>query len=678
MRERVIVCLVIFLLIGQIGVVTEITISGSEGNIDTTPSSVSITNFIEDPYFTTEPETIVEGTSVEFSSNYHQAIDEDDFNYMELTWDHTANTSLDFRIGEDEDLPDCFDFIYLYQEFDWPFNEMPLDAELQINFTTTLTGSFASEESGQIMFRVYAWMIDSSGNWQQVLKTYPLYSDIYQERRAVFSHFDLVETWEGMIENSTGFQEDPEDIVRVAVGLAPTHGFETHFAYEDDPWEFYEGSVSVRIKSMELWVYMQEDPDPSQVLSPLYNSTWKYSVRDVFPDIPEEFENSSRVEFREIATDTDDSVYILCNSYASYELYMNQSKTFSYQFLQKYSAKLELDWSVRNDNGTTAHGLTIHDGFIYTTGYIRTDDETESRNLIVTKWSPNGEKLWQTEWGGIYDEEGTGIAVSSDGSIFVWATYWNRRFEPEFWKSSFLKFDSSGTLLWNKTNELLLFPGCSELEMQPDGMYSWDSMHVEKRDLNCEPTWNISVPARAVNFDDSGNIYLASYGYGSGEHLDEWQVMISKWNSDGAELWHSNYSVPLEDGSSWIFQCRAVDVAPDGSVLAILHGWKLIYDYHMVKFNPDGNLIWVKIIGDEQWPVRGDRDPKLEISDNGLAYVGFNRMGDYGVEVAVSAFVVGPYPLGPEFPTTMIIVGMSVAALVVVAAVVYIRKYRTA
>jgi hypothetical protein len=481
-----------------------------------------------------------------------------------------------------------------------------------------------------------------------------------------------------MIENSTGFQEDPEDIVRVAVGLAPTHWFETSYAHEDDPWEFYEGSVSVRIKSMELYVYMEEDPDPSQVLSPLYNSTWKYSVREVFPDIPEEFENSSSVEFRDIATDTDYSVYILCRSYADYELYANQSKYFRYQFLQKYNAKLELVWSVRNDNGTFAHGLTIHDGFIYTTGYIWPDDETESKNLIVTKWSPNGEKLWQTEWGGIYDEEGTGIAVSSDGSIYVWAAYYNNQFEPTFWKSSFLKFDSSGTLLWNKTSEIQIIPGWSELEMQPDGMYSWDSMYVEKRDFNCEPTWNISVPALAVNFDDSGNIYLASCGCGSGEHSDEWQVMISKWNSDGAELWHSNYSVPLEDGNSWTFQCRAIDVAPDGSVLAILNGVRLIYDYHMVKFDPDGNLLWDKIIGDERWLVGRANDPKLEISDNGLAYVGFNRMGDYGVEVAVSAFVVGPYTLSPEFPTTMIIVGMSVAALVVVAAVIYIRKYRTA
>ena len=564
----------------------------------------------------------------------------------------------------------------MYQEFDWALNELPVNADFKINFTTSLTGSFASEEVGQLMFRVYVWMIDSSGHWQQIMKTFPPYSDVYQERRADINYFDFLEIWGGMIENSSGLQEDPTDTVQVAVGLVPTHDFESHHAYEEDPWEFYDGSVSVRINSMKLFVYTEEDPDPSQVLSPLYNKTWDYSVRDVFPDIPVEYENDSRVEFRDIETDTDDSVYVLCKASSSYEMYVNQSKHFSYEFLLKYSPVLELRWSARNDNRTTPYAMTIHDGFIYTTGYIKTDDE--QNNLIVTKWSPNGEWLWQTEWGGIYSEEGSAIAVSSDGSIYVWAAYYNRAFEPEFWKSSFLKFDSSGTLLWNKTSEIPLMPGWAELEMQPDGMYSWDTVNVEKRDFSYEPVWNISRQAFAVNFDDAGNIYIATIGSwaGPGAISDEWQVMVSKWNPTGAELWNMNYSIPLIDSSSLNFMCRSIDVAPEGSVIAILHEMELSYDYHMLKFDSSGNLLWDKIIGNERWPVYGAMEPKLQIGDNGLAYVGCNLYGDYGMEVAVSAFVIGPYDQDTNFPMTIVIVGISGAALVAVVIVVYIRKYR--
>ncbi|MFX1578401.1 MAG: hypothetical protein ACFFBJ_02055, partial [Promethearchaeota archaeon] len=514
---------------------------------------------------------------------------------------------------------------------------------------------------------------DSSGHWTQILKTFPPYYDVYYEREAHFSYFELQETWAGMVENSSGLQEDPEDIVQVAIGLAPTFEFESHQGTE--PWQFYDGAVSIRIKSMELWVYLEERPSPSQVLSPIYNSTWNYPLSEVFSNIPEEYENSSRTQFEDIETGSDGSVYVLSRVTTNYDFISAQNKSFMYQFLQKYSPKLNLVWTARNDNQTTAHAMAIHNGFIYTTGYIRTDDEYN--NLIVTKWSSNGQKIWQTEWGGIYDEEGSAIAVASDGSIYVWASYQSIRFPPEFYKSSFLKFDSSGTLLWNKTSDVPLLPGRAALKMQVDGMYSWDTLNVVKRDLVCNPVWNISRPAYAVSFDDSGNIFIATTWYwaGPGAISDEWQMTVSKWNSNGIQLWESNYSIPLADGSYLNFQCSSIDVAPDGSILAILHEMHLTYDYHMVKFDSSGGFLWDKMIGDDHWPVYGGQEPVLRISETGLAYVGFQRWGKYGFEVAVSAFVVGPYSLGSDFQT-MLLIGISGIALISVVLVVYIKKYR--
>jgi len=676
MRARVVVLLVAFLLIGQISIVSEVPTGEIETILDWTPSSVVVENFVEDPYLDSEPAAVTNGTSGEFSSSYHQAIDEEDFNYMELSWTHVANTSLGFRIEEEDDLPDCFDFIYFYQSFVWTSNKIPMDAEFHFNYSTTLTGSFASEDYGNLMFRVYIWMIDSSGDWIRVYESREaVYTEVYQEKRVNFNYFGLQRTWGGMIENASGIQEDPTDTIEVAVGIAPRHYFESFHMYEDDPWEFYDGSVSVRVNSMELWTYVEEDPDPSQVLSPLYNSRWDYPVSEVFPDIPEEFENSSQVSFRDIETAQDGSVYVLCRAASQYELYVQQNKSFSYEFLQKYSPRLELEWSVRNDNRTTPHALTVLDGFIYTTGYIYTEEEYH--NVVVTKWSSDGNQLWQTEWGGGYDEEGCAITVASDGSVFVWAAYYNIRFEPDFYLSSFLKFDSSGTLLWNKTGNTPLMPIRADLEMQPDGMYSWDTAYVEKRDLTCEPVWNISRSAFAANFDDSGNVYTATTWYwgGPGALSDEWQMTVSKWSTSGLELWQTNYSIPLMDGSFLNFQCRSIDVAPDGSVLAILHEMHLTYDYHMVKFDSSGSFQWDKLIGDEHWPLSGSQEPKLHIGDNGLAYVGFNWWGDFGYEVAVCAFVIGPYSLDSALQT-VIIIGVVGGIVLIVGAFVYVKKYR--
>ena len=672
MRARVAVLLVIFLIIGQIGVVSEIVNGELESSSNSIPSSISIEDFIEDPYFDSEPDTIIEGTSGEFSSNYHQGVDEEDFNYMELTWNHVANTSLDFRIEEDDNLPDCLDFIYFSQEFEWPYNEKPMKAEFQFNYSASLTGSFATEQYGNLMFRVYVWAIDSSGNWLRIYESREaMYSEIYREIRAVPTYFGLQDIWGGMIEESTGLQEDPADTVKVAIGLAPTYRFETHPFYEDDPWEFFEGSVNVRVKSMELWVYMEEDTPPSQVLLPIHSSTWEYSVREVFPDVPDEFENSSEL-FRDIETDTDGSVYVLCDSYSSYDYYEEEGNRFAYQFLLKYNSRLELIWAKHLENQTYGRTMAIHDGNIYTTGYIKTSDATQSTDLLVTKWSPEGDVVWQTQWGGIYDEEGGGIAVSLDGSIYVWAVYWNIRFEPEFGKSSFLKLDSSGTLLWNKTSPVSLWPGTGGLEILPDGLYCSQSGSVEKRDLTCEHLWYLDEDAFAVNFDDSGNIYTATTSLAPGIPSDGLLVTTGKWDSNGSELWKSNYSIPLPDGSLLDIRPVSIDVAPDGSVLVLCHEWELTRDYHLVKFDSIGSFLWDKIIGDERWPSGGN-EPKLEISDNGLAYVGFDRQEDYGYVVAVAAFVIGQY--GLNLPTIMIIVGVSGVALVAVVGI-YFRKYR--
>ena len=258
----VIVCSVIILL-GQIMVTTDVTRHEVEGNNDSSVADVTGFNFVPDSSFTYEPEIVVNGTSDEFSSNYHQADNESDFNYMELTWEHEANTSLDFKNETIENLPDCNDFIYFYQVFDWPYNEKPPEVNFTFSYATTLTGDFAVPP-GNLMFRIYAWLIDSSGNWIVLYESKEAtYTEIYLEKRAFMSYADIEDVWDGMIENSTGWQEDPEDSVQIAVGLSPRLTFENYL--ETEPWTFYDGLVSFRIKNMRLWVYgdFVEDPYPS-------------------------------------------------------------------------------------------------------------------------------------------------------------------------------------------------------------------------------------------------------------------------------------------------------------------------------------------------------------------------------------------------------------------------------
>jgi len=186
----------------------------------------------------------------EFDYLYHESTGDNDFNHVNLTWIH-SNESMSWRTppDPDDDLPASNDFIYFTQQFEWPYEAIPSDVNMTIDFAITQTGDFARLEGG-LMFKVYVWLIDYSGNWRNVYRSYPLYSDSYRARQIDLSYLDIVEGWRGMAENATGWQEDLEDILTIAVGLVPTAVFHNYLG--STPEFEYTGSVTVSVKSISL------------------------------------------------------------------------------------------------------------------------------------------------------------------------------------------------------------------------------------------------------------------------------------------------------------------------------------------------------------------------------------------------------------------------------------------
>ncbi|MCF2136134.1 MAG: ABC transporter permease [Candidatus Thorarchaeota archaeon] len=189
------------------------------------------------------------GNASSFSGTHHIATGANDKNYIELTWDHHAGDRPDFHLpwpGQSE-MPDCDQFIYYTQTFKWSYDRIPNDVIVTFNFSATLTGDFASHDEGGLMFKVYAWLIDSSGNWRNIYKSSPPYTEVIQSRNIDLNFFDILDGWGGMVKNATG-QEDPKDQLTLAIGLAPTRNF--YFAYDS-----YNGSVSTRFYWEQLYAY---------------------------------------------------------------------------------------------------------------------------------------------------------------------------------------------------------------------------------------------------------------------------------------------------------------------------------------------------------------------------------------------------------------------------------------
>ncbi|MHA1951561.1 MAG: ABC transporter permease, partial [Candidatus Thorarchaeota archaeon] len=149
-------------------------------------------------------------------------------------------------------LPDYGDFIYFEQEFNWRFNNRPSDVNMSVSFGTTVTGDFGpgGPVGNNLMFRVYVWLIDSSGHWTRVYESREAtYIESVQEKRISMNYLSIKDVFDGMAEIN-GTQEDPTDDVRVLVGLAPYRTFNSP-AY-DFPWSNYTGTVTFTFTNVKM------------------------------------------------------------------------------------------------------------------------------------------------------------------------------------------------------------------------------------------------------------------------------------------------------------------------------------------------------------------------------------------------------------------------------------------
>jgi peptide/nickel transport system permease protein len=220
------------------------------------PNAVVTGDLITDPDFENEPIIQVNGTSGEFSGVHVPLSDTNNQSYVNMTWSHTAGTVLDYW-GPDPDntLPDYGDFVYFETDFNWPFDSRPSDVNMSVSFGTTVTGDFGPEgpAGNNLMFRVYVWLIDSSGQWTKVYESREAtYTEEVLEKRVSMNYLSIREVFGGM-SLVNGTQEDPTDDVRILVGLAPYRTFNSPgFDY---PWANYTGSVTFTFTSIKMLAF---------------------------------------------------------------------------------------------------------------------------------------------------------------------------------------------------------------------------------------------------------------------------------------------------------------------------------------------------------------------------------------------------------------------------------------
>jgi len=222
------------------------------------PDGVVTDDYLPDINLENAPLIGTNGSSDEFTAVHAPLSDMNNQSYVNLTWSHEAGTQLSFRdehreLQSVDPFPDYNDWVYFETNFTWDFNSNPNAVNMSISYATFLDGDFVSGvfPNNNLMFRLYVWIIDPSGNWVQVFEDREsTYSELARDIPLSMTYESISSVFGGTAEVN-GTQEDPTDLIRLRVGLAPTFRFDSYGG--DIPWANYTGSVTFQVTKLRFF-----------------------------------------------------------------------------------------------------------------------------------------------------------------------------------------------------------------------------------------------------------------------------------------------------------------------------------------------------------------------------------------------------------------------------------------
>lgn len=251
-----------------------------------------------------------------------------------------------------------------------------------------------------------------------------------------------------------------------------------------------------------------------------------------------------------LSVDSNGNVYIAGNCYSFGAGYYDT-------FLLKYASNGTLLWQRTwgGNDGESTSGLALDsNGSIYIAGYTSSFGAGDSDTFLI-KYSPTGDLLWQKTWGGSDFDDANALGVDSAGDIYIAGHTYSFGFGGG--DAFLLKYSASGTLLWQRT---------------------WAK--------STSPDWEW---ANALALDSSGGVYVA--GYAEGFNCD---AVLLKYSSEGNLLWQKIWR------KSWsgngYQEARAVALDNSGNVYLAGNTWPFLglgyEDTFLLKYSSDGNLLW--------------------------------------------------------------------------------------
>ena len=249
-------------------------------------------------------------------------------------------------------------------------------------------------------------------------------------------------------------------------------------------------------------------------------------------------------------------------------------------------------------DSVSAYGISVAigpDGSVYVCGFISYTSSTSAPDGLIAKFDSSGTLQWQKTLVGEYQEKSNSVAVGPDGSVYV-CVY---QYDPDGAVVDLMvvKFDSSGKLQFKKALG-----------------------------------WSKSIRGQSVAVGLDGSVYVCAYTSSMGRP-SLYDHLIAKLDSSGALQWQKRLHDPSEFAESSVDQHVSVAIGPDGSVYLggkIRHatqGNTSAYSKILIaKFDSSGVLQWQKTLYGGYW----EDGTSVAVGPDGSVYVcGFTQSGKY-------------------------------------------------